>query len=87
MLKQIPFANAAASLSGVFYIVFAGFQAVAPDFFVLIYNAQFLGADVARLFPQELTMASFIGTLVILVVTGWVIGYVFVCFYNWFSKR
>ena len=87
MLKRIPFANALASLSGAFYIVFAGLQAIAPDFFVLIYNAQFFGADVARLFSRELTMASFIGTLVILVITGWVAGYVLACSYNWFSKR
>ncbi|MCH7883002.1 hypothetical protein IIA95_01135 [Patescibacteria group bacterium] len=87
MLKQIPFANAAATLSGVFYIVFAGIWAIAPDFFALIYNAQFLGADVARFFPQELTVANFIWTLVILVVTGWIIGYAFVWFYNWFLKR
>lgn len=87
MLKQIPFANALATLSGAFYIVFAGLWAIAPDFFKLVYNAQFFGADVARLVPQELTMASFIGTFVILVVTGWVAGYVLACSYNWFSKR
>jgi hypothetical protein len=60
--------------------------AVAPDMFRFLLNAQFLGADVAALFPKRLSFSHVLGTLVTLVVTAWVFGYAWAWIYNRLAK-
>ncbi len=86
MLNQSAFANSSAILTAALYTVFYLVSLIAPDFFRLLFNAQFLGADVASLLPKELTLGSFIVTLVIMVITVWVFVYIWVWLYNRLSR-
>lgn len=80
--NKTALANSLAILSGLVYIVFYLIGVVAPTLFESIYNAQFLGADVASLVPEGFS----IGILVVLVVTTWIIGYIWGILYNKFAK-
>jgi len=82
MLNPAPFANALVILSGVFYIVFYVLAVVWRDAFRLLFNAQFFGADVAALMPQQLTYAGFLGTLVVLIVFAWIGAFAWAWLYN-----
>lgn len=63
MLKSVPFANSFAAATAVFYIVLFILQTLAPPFFKLIFNSQFLGADITSQIPK-LNLANFIGALI-----------------------
>jgi len=86
MLNQSAFANSSAILTAGLYIVFYLVSLIAPGFFRLLFNAQFLGADVSSLLPKELSLGSFIVTLVIMVITVWVFVYIWVWLYNRLSR-
>ncbi len=85
MLKQIPFANSAALVSVLLYLALWLLDSLVPRLFTTIFNAQFLGANVASLYtkPDVQTMVIII---VIVAAFSWVWGYVFVWFYNKLSK-
>lgn len=85
MLKPTAFANAVAILSGLFYVVFSILKLGAPAAFAYLFNTQFFGADVARLVP-EMTFGTFLATLVVFLVLGWIFGYVFAWLYNRFAR-
>jgi hypothetical protein len=55
MLNQAAFANSLAILTGALYILFYLVSLFAPQFFRHLFNAQFLGADVASLFASSLS--------------------------------
>lgn len=82
MLSEFAFANSLAILTGLLYIVFVILLLLAPNLFKFLFNTQFLGADVASLFPRRISARSFAGTLVTLVVSAWVFGYAWVWLYN-----
>ena len=71
MLSEFAFANSLAILTGLLYIVFVILLLLAPNLFKFLFNTQFLGADVASLFPRRISAGSFAGTLVTLVVSAW----------------
>ena len=50
--------------------------------FRFVFNAQFLGADVASLLPRELSYVGFIGTFVTLTIGTWVFGFAWAWLYN-----
>ena len=50
-----------------------------------MFNAQFLGSNVASLLPQ-MSFGTFIVTLVMLVVSAWLFGYAWAWLYNLFAK-
>ena len=83
MLKEKGFANAAAFVTGVAYIVFYLISLLAPTWFAYLYNAQFFGAEATVLFPNGFVLN--IGVLITIVVTAWVFGYVFAWAYNKFK--
>jgi hypothetical protein len=62
MLSEFAFANSLAILTGLLYIVFVILQLLAPNLFKFLFNTQFLGADVASLFPRRISAGSFVGT-------------------------
>ena len=62
MLNTMAFANSLAALSGTFYIALYVLAVVWRDAFLFLFNAQFLGADVASLLPRQLTYGGFVGT-------------------------
>ena len=86
MLNQAAFANSLAILTGALYILFYQVSLFAPQFFRRLFNAQFLGADVASLLPKEITFNHFIRTLVILVITVWIFGYAWAWLYNQLAR-
>jgi len=52
------------------------------DAFRFVFNAQFLGADVASLLPRGRPATGFLSTLVTLVVSAWVLGFCWARLYN-----
>ena len=81
MLKSKAFAGSLAGLMAVFYIVFYVIGMLSPELFRYVFNAQFLGADLA---PLEAEFS--LGILITLVVMGWVVGYIWAMLYNRLAK-
>jgi len=82
MLKPMAFAHSLAILTAVVYVAFYVLAVVWRDAFRFLFNAQFFGADVAALLPQQLTYAGFVGTFVVLIVFAWVIAFAWAWLYN-----
>jgi uncharacterized membrane protein len=85
MLKEKAWANALAVTTGVIYIVFYVIDMVATEMFAFIFNAQFLGADITSLVP-EMSFGGFISVLITVVITAWIMGYIWAKVYNKFAK-
>jgi hypothetical protein len=47
-----------------------------------VFNAQFLGADVASLLPHKLRATWFLATLIALVIGAWALGFCWAWLYN-----
>ena len=75
MLKASAFAHSLTILTGVFYLLLYLLAVLSRDAFRFLFNAQFLGADVASLLPQQLTVGGFVGTLVAILIFAWIFGY------------
>jgi 2TM family of unknown function (DUF5676) len=82
VLKEMAFASSLAVLSGVLYLLFYLLAVVWRDAFRFLFNAQFFAADVASLLPRELSYVVFLGTWVVVIVSAWVMGYVWASLYN-----
>ena len=82
MLNPIAFANSLAIVSGVFYLALCILAVVWRDAFRFVFNAQFLGADVASLLPHKLPTGGFLATLVALVISAWALGFCWAWLYN-----
>jgi len=85
MLNKIAFAHAIGLVTALMYVVFYVLSLVASAAFELVFNAQFLGADMASL-VGEISVAGFIVTLITVTATSWIVGYVLAWAYNRFSK-
>jgi 2TM family of unknown function (DUF5676) len=86
MLNTVAFANAIAVVTAVFYIALGVIGFVSPVAFEFLFNAQFLGARVTSLLPQRQSFGTFLGTALTLVITAWVIGFLWAWFYNRFAR-
>ena len=87
MLNGIAFASSLTILSAVSYMVLYLLAVVWREGFRFLFNAQFFGADVASLLPQQLTVGNFLGTLLALIVFTWVFSYAWAWLYNAMSQR
>lgn len=85
-LSQSALANSIAILTAAFYLLFYLINLIAPGSFRFLFNAQFLGADVASLLPKEFAAETFIVALVLMVITAWIFGYVWAWLYNRLAK-
>ena len=85
ILDKTAFANSLAILMALFYLILYLLGFVSPALFTFLFNAQFLGANVAPLLPK-LSLSNFIETLVVLVIFGWVFGYAWAGLYNRLAK-
>lgn len=85
MLNPAAFANAFAAASIIFYIILIITRLIAPPFFKLILNSQFLGADIASQVPRA-SAANLLGFLIAITVITWIFGYMVAVIYNRFSK-
>lgn len=86
MLNALAFANAIAVVTAVFYIALGVIGFISPVAFEFLFNAQFLGARVSSLLPQRPSFVTYLGTALTLVVTAWVIGFLWAWLYNRFAK-
>jgi hypothetical protein len=82
MLNPAAFANSIALLTGLFYLLLHLIRLLAPIAFRFIFNAQFMGADVASLLWREIPAGTFMITLLVAVGTAWIFGYAWARLYN-----
>jgi hypothetical protein len=82
MLNATAFASSLTILTGAFYLLLYLLAVVWREAFRLVFNAQFLGADVASLLPPDLSVGGFVGTLVAIIVFVWLFGYAWGWLYN-----
>jgi 2TM family of unknown function (DUF5676) len=82
MLNPIAFANSLAIVAGVVYLALYILAVVWRDAFRFVFNAQFLGADVASLLPRSWPATEFLATLIALVVGAWALGFCWAWLYN-----
>lgn len=87
MLNGVAFASSLTILTAVFYMALYLLAIVWHEAFRFLFNAQFLGADVASLVPRPLTVGGFVGTLVGIIVFAWLFGYAWAWLYNAMSQR
>ncbi|MBI2598680.1 hypothetical protein HYW40_00450 [Candidatus Curtissbacteria bacterium] len=85
MLKPVPLAASFAAATIVLYIIFYILQIVAPPFFKLALNSQFMGADFAALVPKP-NLANFLGVIIAVGTVSWLFGYLLAKVYNKFSR-
>ena len=81
-LQPLPFANAIAVTTAGLTIVLYTLRWMLPPFFTFFFNAQFFGADVASLLPQDTPPLTLIAELLALLGGAWSIGYVWTALYN-----
>jgi len=74
--------------SGLFYLLAYLLNLAAPSIFKLLLNAQFFGADIVSALPAELPLSfiNFLKTLVVILATAWIFGYLWAALYNRFNK-
>jgi 2TM family of unknown function (DUF5676) len=82
MLNPVAFANSLAVVSGLFFLALYILAVVWRDAFRFVFNAQFLGADVASLLPHKLPATGFLATLIALVISAWSLGFCWAWLYN-----
>jgi 2TM family of unknown function (DUF5676) len=82
MLNPVAFANSLAIVSAVFCLALYILALVWKDAFRFVFNAQFLGADVASLLPHKLPGAGFVASLIALVISAWALGFCWAWLYN-----
>ena len=85
MLKPAAFANALAILTGAFYLLIHIIRLFAPVSFRYLFNAQFMGADVASLMWPQVASGNFILTFIIAVATAWLFAYCWAWLYIRFA--
>ena len=57
-------------------------RVVAPRLFVIVFNGQFFGADVASLLPTAPDTKRVVPGAIIVIVTAWVFGLIWALLYN-----
>lgn len=82
MLNKVALASSLGALAGILYITFYLLDFISPAVFEFLFNAQFFGARVAWLLPRETSAGRFLGTLVTVVLSGWIFGYAWAWLYN-----
>jgi hypothetical protein len=87
MLKPVAFASSLTILTGAFYLLLYFLAVVWREAFRFLFNAQFLGADVASLLPRDLSVGGFVSTLLTIIVFVWLFGYAWASLYNRLAQR
>lgn len=86
MLKPYPWANALGLTTVLAYLALWLLNQVAPTLFALVFNAQFLGANVVSLYPSNQDLGTLVLNLVLVGASSWLIGYIWARLYNRFAK-
>jgi len=85
-LNRNAFSWSIAGVTGFFYVIFYILMQTGPTAFQFLFNAQFLGADITSLIPAGFTFTDFIWTFVTVVITAWIMGWLWATLYNRFLK-
>jgi hypothetical protein len=82
MLNPAAFAHSLAIVTGIAYLLLHLIRLITPIGFRFLFNAQFLGADVASLLWKEIPIGTFILSFVLAVLAAWMLGYAWAWLYN-----
>jgi len=86
-LNKKAIANSLAFTTGILYLILYILALVAPPIFNFIFDSQFLGANISSLISEsQLSFGTFIITLIVVVITAWIAGYIWGALYNKFNK-
>lgn len=86
MLKPEALANGFAGATTAIYIVLFLLNRLAPPFFKLFFNSQYLGADVSSQIAK-ISLINFLGSLIAVALACWIFGYLVAVIYNKFSNH
>ena len=86
MLKPQALANSFVLTTATLYIFLYLLKLVAPPFFRLLINSQFLGADIASQVPK-FSLVNFVGILIAACVVAWAFGYLLASIYNRLAEK
>ena len=86
-MKEVPFANALAFVSGLVSLICAVGVWLARDAFIALFGEIFHGINMAALPVKEVTIDGVITGLIVIVISAWVSGYIFAYCYNWCDKK
>ena len=81
-MQAIAFATALAAASAIFAAVLMLLRVVAPRLFVIVFNGQFFGPDVASLLPTAPSTRRLVPGAIIVIATAWVFGLIWALLYN-----
>lgn len=85
-MKEVPFANALAFVSGLVSLICALGVWLARDAFVGLFGEIFHGINLAALPVKEVTVGGVITGLIVAVISAWILGYIFASSYNKLAK-
>lgn len=86
MLKPIPFANALAATTALFYFVLWLLGLALPKLFAFLVNAQYFGSDVSSLYPANFNFVTSLVSLIVLTGIAWLMGFIWASLYNRWKK-
>ena len=85
-IRPLAFANALALTTALLAVLLIVLRTVAPAAFVFVFNAQFFGADVARLLPTQSLPVTLVAEFLTFVGAAWGFGLVGAILYNRFLR-
>ena len=86
-IRPVAFANALALTTAVLAVLLIVLRAMAPSAFLFVFNAQFFGADVASLLPNQVDALKMIAELAAFVGGAWGFGLLGAILYNRFIQK
>lgn len=85
-LHPKAFANSLALVSALCYLLFYALGTVSPAVLVFVYNAQFMGANMAKYIPTAVPFWFFLGNFLTVVILSWLLAYIWAWLYNKLAK-
>ena len=86
-IRPVAFANALALTTAVLAVLLIVLRAMAPSAFLFVFNAQFFGADVASLLPNQVDTLKMTAELAAFVGGAWGFGLLGAILYNRFIQK
>jgi hypothetical protein len=85
-IRPLAFANALAVTTALLGVLLMVLRLFTPAVFVFVFNAQFFGADVAMLLPEQVHISTLTAEFLAFVGGAWGFGLVGALLYNLFIK-
>jgi len=87
MLKSVPFANAVAIISAVFFVICVALSYLLPDITSLLIQSWFHNLGLTQVKPIQLSLNSFALGLISFTVVSWITMYFTIVLYNRLAKK